>query len=849
MNRDNLRLCKKIVFFFVFSFYFLNNSYAQVQTQTKITKDIYRDVVSNSLDIGGYLLSLPVTYDSLPSKKYPLLIFVHGAGEGNFGDGSQASLDSLTWFTSGSIPHLIRNGKFPSSFTVNGETFSFIVISPQYHCDCGIFVAQATKAMIDTAIKYYRVDTNRIYVTGLSWGGYVTKAFYTNPARVSYTNLTAASVLVSPNVGPGKVGSTDAPQIGDANLPIWVLSNSGDPSIPINNLKLFVDSLNMRLPKLNDTAKLTIFNASGHDGWTRAYNPDSSWNGLNVYQWMLQFTNEKLVAKAGPDQTFNTVPSSVLLDASRSHARQGRISSFAWTKLSGPATGTLTPDANGDTATLSSAVAGTYSYQLTVTHTNGSTKKDTVNIIINALNTQTKVSKVIYRELADNSLSIGGYLESLPGSYSAEPTKKFPLIVYLHREGSFGTGSLAALDTLANETGGIPELVKNGNFPASFAVDGKNFSFIIVSPQFTRGEGGISLAACIKAMIDTAIKYYRVDTNRIYITGASWGGYAGNTFYTNSLRVTYTNQTAASVLVCPLYQTPGVYAARATQISNSNLPLWFFGNSADPNAYAVPNNLKLYVDTINNRSPQMVDTARRTIFTASTHDAWTATYNPANSWNGLNIYQWMLQFTNEKLVANAGLDQKFTVPPASVILNASKSKARQGRISSSDYVWTKLSGPSGGVPPSGGVGKQITLTGFAGVGGTYTYKLTVTHTDGTTKSDTMNVITNATSPRIAAPVQNSISSSNESATILDVTLNPNPVRSNLTVWITGKSKGKSSLTLYNMQGQRLSQQEFIKDSESPVSRVVNAGNLPAGHYAIQVIVNKRYTKLVRFIKE
>jgi poly(3-hydroxybutyrate) depolymerase len=142
---------------------------AQTQTQAKITKVIYRQSSNNAVIIGGYLESLPVSYTTDSTRKFPMIIFLHGSGE--VGDGSQPALEDLENDASGSIPYKIAHGTFPASVTVDGKTFSFIVISPQFTTQNGSTVVPI-KAMIDTAVKYYRVDTSRIYITGLSLGGY-----------------------------------------------------------------------------------------------------------------------------------------------------------------------------------------------------------------------------------------------------------------------------------------------------------------------------------------------------------------------------------------------------------------------------------------------------------------------------------------------------------------------------------------------------------------------------------------------------------------------------------------------------------------------------------------------------
>src|SRR5690606_19390599 len=108
----------------------------------------------------------PVSYASEPDKKFPLIVFLHGNGER--GDGSPTQLPRVL---ANGPPRLINQGKFPSSFNSNGENFSFIVISPQMKEITNIL--KAIDSLVKHCIKKYRVDEDRIYITGLSLGGYM----------------------------------------------------------------------------------------------------------------------------------------------------------------------------------------------------------------------------------------------------------------------------------------------------------------------------------------------------------------------------------------------------------------------------------------------------------------------------------------------------------------------------------------------------------------------------------------------------------------------------------------------------------------------------------------------------
>lgn len=238
-----------------------------VETQPAVQKGITVDVNGN---IGGYMEALPALYDST-TKTYPLIVFIHGIGE--LGNGSS----NLAAAANNGVPALIKNKKFPASFTVNGKSYSFIVISPQ-------FKAWPSPADVNTMVNYaiskYRIDTTRIYVSGLSMGGGVTWDF-----GAAYASRLAAIV---PICGASSESDTKAKQIVNAHLPVWAFHNEDDPTVSVNNSKGWINKLNSL--SANPAPKLTLWEKGGHDAWTKATNPDTKENNMNMYEWMLQYT-------------------------------------------------------------------------------------------------------------------------------------------------------------------------------------------------------------------------------------------------------------------------------------------------------------------------------------------------------------------------------------------------------------------------------------------------------------------------------------------------------------------------------------------------------------------------------
>lgn len=234
------------------------------------------EYISIDSNIGGFYQAVPANYNST-FQSYPLLIFCIGDGEIGNGDSTQLPL-----VLRNGPPKLINNHTFPGSFTVNGNTYSFIVISPQFAAWPQPSDIEAT---IDYAIAHYRVDTTRIYLTGLSMGGGVTWEY---PAASLQNAMRLAATL--PIAGASYPEPEKAAPIAQADLPVLALQNQNDPTVPSFYSEDYVNYINAYVPSPMPSAILTLFPVSGYDAWDEAYNPGFQLNNLNVYQWMLQYS-------------------------------------------------------------------------------------------------------------------------------------------------------------------------------------------------------------------------------------------------------------------------------------------------------------------------------------------------------------------------------------------------------------------------------------------------------------------------------------------------------------------------------------------------------------------------------
>ncbi len=239
------------------------------ETKAPVQKAITLTINGN---IGGYQEALPARYDST-TKEYPLIIFIHGVGE--LGNGS-----SDLWMAANiGTPGLIKNNKFPVSFTANGKTFSFIVLAPQFKAWPS---SNDVDAMISYALSKYRIDTTRIYVSGLSMGGGATWEY-----AAAYNSRIAAIVPICGASGPT---NEKAQKIAQGGISVWAFHNLDDGIVSSSNSTGYVNKINSYNP--TTAARITLWPTGGHDAWTKATDPTYKENGMNMYEWMLQFSKK-----------------------------------------------------------------------------------------------------------------------------------------------------------------------------------------------------------------------------------------------------------------------------------------------------------------------------------------------------------------------------------------------------------------------------------------------------------------------------------------------------------------------------------------------------------------------------
>jgi len=196
----------------------------------------------------NFLLYLPKDY-ATKDESFPLMLFLHGAGERGANEMEKVKVHG------------------PPKLIAAGKSFPFIVVSPQCKAN-GWWEAAELSDLLDHIEANYRVDKDRIYVTGLSMGGFGTWALAMHdPDRFA---------AIAPVCGGGN--SIAARYSKPILAPAWVFHGAKDTVVPLNESEEMVDVLKQQ----NASVKLTVYPEAGHDSWTETYNNNE------LYDWLLK---------------------------------------------------------------------------------------------------------------------------------------------------------------------------------------------------------------------------------------------------------------------------------------------------------------------------------------------------------------------------------------------------------------------------------------------------------------------------------------------------------------------------------------------------------------------------------
>ena len=200
----------------------------------------------------NYVKYLPKDYDE--NKKYPLVFFLHGAGErGN-------DLDVAC-----------RHG-FMKHVRERGKEYPFIIIGPQ--CPAGKYwgcYTESLLAFLDYICESLPIDMDRVYLTGLSMGGTGTWMLAMADAE--------RFAAIAPICGSGIYWFGESL----TEVPIMVYHGDCDDVVPIENSMEMIKSVNRR----GGNAEIKVLKGVYHNAWDFAYDGDE------LYTWLLSHKRAK----------------------------------------------------------------------------------------------------------------------------------------------------------------------------------------------------------------------------------------------------------------------------------------------------------------------------------------------------------------------------------------------------------------------------------------------------------------------------------------------------------------------------------------------------------------------------
>ncbi|MEO5683193.1 MAG: PKD domain-containing protein [Chitinophagaceae bacterium] len=793
----------------------------------------------------GFLQFTPSDYGT---QKHPLIVFLHGIGERGNGTSQLYSI------TSNAIPKYCAAGA-SMRFTVGGQTSSFVVLSPQLSTQYGYWPTFYVKEMIKYAKANLQIDTNRIYITGLSLGGGGIWRVITDTYNFDHT-FDASIAAAAPVCGTQEMSDYDfCSTIGTNHLPIWAFHAMDDGVVGVGATQHGEILANMC--GVTPAPKFTYYQYGNHVGaWLNAYdtghittivNGGGSFTANpNLYEWFLSKTratgNQSPVANAGSNISITLPTSSTTLNGSASNDPDGSIATYAWSKTSGPTSYTIANAGAASTA-LSNLVQGVYVFTLQVTDNSGATASSTVTVTVNAAANQSPVSNAG----SNISITLPTNSTTLNGSASSDADGTISTYAWSKTSGpaSYSIANAGAASTaLSNLVQGVYvftlQVTDNSGATASSTVTVTVNAAVAPPPPVNQApvsNAGSNISITLPTNSTTLNGSTSSDADGTISTYA-WSKTSGPASYIIA------NAGAVNTGISNLVQGVYVFTLQVTDNAGASASsVVTVTVNAAPNQAPVANagaditiTLPLNTTALNGTGSSDTD---GTIASYS----WNKVAGPgattivnsntaAPSVIGLVQGQYTFELTitdnngatgtdqvivtvnpepNKVPVANAGKDTSMALPAASAILSGSSSADADGTIT--QYSWKQVSGPSAAVIVQPGA---IVTTVNSLVEGEYIFELKVT--------DNAGAIATA---RVKVSLVNNFRYSQF------FKLYPNPAVNSINFQFIDDIKGKLNVAAYDVNGRLVVNQEFSKD-QSLITQEINISHLKPGMYYLEV---------------
>jgi predicted peptidase len=208
-----------------------------------------------------YQLFIPHDYDA--ARRWPVVVALHGSREKGT-DGERQ----------------VRAGLGPVVME-QATTFPAVVIFPQVHPgERGASSHAMMERLIDSALREVNGDPRRVYLTGLSFGGFLTYDLaLRNPGRyAALVQIATHPLLLEPD-GRTRIAQTESDAAIARALrttPIWIVHGANDPNVPVEDAR----RLTAVLKGVGAPVRYTEYPDGAHEVWDRAYRSPELWSWL-----------------------------------------------------------------------------------------------------------------------------------------------------------------------------------------------------------------------------------------------------------------------------------------------------------------------------------------------------------------------------------------------------------------------------------------------------------------------------------------------------------------------------------------------------------------------------------------
>jgi predicted peptidase len=222
---------------------------AEDQPMTGFLDRVHKDADGKE---AKYVVFVPKSYDAKADKTWPVILFLHGAGE-----------------TQGGTKKPVEVG-IGQAIKPQEKTFPFITVFPQSQkrtWQAGSPDADRALAILDEVMKEFKTDSKRLYLSGLSMGGYGTWSL-----AAKYPTRWAA---IAPICGGGDPKNAEAIK----DIPCWCFHGDADNAVPVKLSRGMMKAL----WEAGAHPNYTEYPGVGHNSWDKAYAT------ADLYEWLLKY--------------------------------------------------------------------------------------------------------------------------------------------------------------------------------------------------------------------------------------------------------------------------------------------------------------------------------------------------------------------------------------------------------------------------------------------------------------------------------------------------------------------------------------------------------------------------------